>query len=1014
VFRGIGPAQQLDLLALARRQGLLYFHQLPPPANGHRTEPAPDKLGQFLLGRIDDLAPVSLKPAGVQDELLDREQREAVARGLQTPDLCLIRGGPGTGKSRVVAELIVQATARGERVLLVAPSTAALDRVLERVSGSAGVLPVRCPAPDENPATLRDTERQLTFAEQAAGLQAQACERARASLAAGSEQLHRLQQDTGLWPQFEELAHGWQQLLEQGASLEERRSGLPGDVERDAGPGPGSMSPGCVIANPVAAAVGDVARQRDEALAILARQLAEQQARIEECRRQLQKLDTELQALRPAIEVKTAGRWWTAAWWLVLFKGKVQDRYRQLDSERKQTENALATQERQFGRLQEERLRATQAATEQRARILEVEVNRRRQELSAQAAAVAERQQSLKERWQVLCSRLAADCPRPVNPSWEHWQKAQHDWQQLLAQVPQQVELTRQWLDYLEKTPEALAAYLRQGANLVALPAAALATDPEFGSAAFTEPPGGAVFDLLIFEEAERITESDLLQAARRARRWILVADADSVNGPPQAVEMARAGHPPAGPRLALPLPCVFERLWGLLHSGPSRLAYVWKQEKDRLQCRLRSIPADINHYLETEHVADHPEIELQILTLPGHRPELAEIHFPPGMALEKAKQFVLHELEEVAVQASAPHLRWTEASDRLVLRLAEPELAHDHIVDLGLGVREMVGRASDGADSPAPSTVYPTCCLEFDRSAGWGRDRAEDWVARYLGLRDLGRTAELRVCHRMSPRLGEWFRGLLPFAGYGAPASNNGADERGSAFEFVPVPAVSRGPELDRSSGTRGRPAPGGSRLRGGAGLEVDLADSRQRDRLPLEHRSHLPSRGHVNYLEAQAVVRRLARLGQEAADGKETGSVAVIAFSAGQAALIRRLVEQDALLRSASLRLRIDVASGFRQDEADLVLVSLTRSHTHRAVAFAASPEELILALTRGRSRLIVFGDHGTVARRLQWEGALEGLDAGAADRERGLLSHLLPPGCSAPPPEAHPAPLRQGGRA
>ena len=76
------------------------------------------------------------EPLTYVDGDLDENQREAVARAVFTPDLCLIRGLPGTGKSRVVSEIVLQAAARGERVLLLAPTPAALDRVLERVGGN--------------------------------------------------------------------------------------------------------------------------------------------------------------------------------------------------------------------------------------------------------------------------------------------------------------------------------------------------------------------------------------------------------------------------------------------------------------------------------------------------------------------------------------------------------------------------------------------------------------------------------------------------------------------------------------------------------------------------------------------------------------------------------------------------------------------------------------------------------------------------------------------------------------
>ena len=76
----------------------------------------------------------------------------------------------------------------------------------------------------------------------------------------------------------------------------------------------------------------------------------------------------------------------------------------------------------------------------------------------------------------------------------------------------------------------------------------------------------------------------------------------------------------------------------------------------------------------------------------------------------------------------------------------------------------------------------------------------------------------------------------------------------------------------------------------------------------------------------------------------------------------------------------------------EADTVLLSLTRSHVHRAVAYTDNPATLVLAWTRARHRLVVFGDPGNLVRRSQWRGALDHLDEAAANKEAHLLLQLV----------------------
>ncbi|MEH1126467.1 DEAD/DEAH box helicase [Micromonospora sp. CPCC 206061] len=76
-------------------------------------------------------------------EPLNQAQRAAVAGALASPHAYLIQGPPGTGKTTVISELIQQLIARGERVLMLAPSHVAVDEVLSRVGPKPGVRALR-------------------------------------------------------------------------------------------------------------------------------------------------------------------------------------------------------------------------------------------------------------------------------------------------------------------------------------------------------------------------------------------------------------------------------------------------------------------------------------------------------------------------------------------------------------------------------------------------------------------------------------------------------------------------------------------------------------------------------------------------------------------------------------------------------------------------------------------------------------------------------------------------------
>jgi ATP-dependent RNA/DNA helicase IGHMBP2 len=67
---------------------------------------------------------------------LNDSQREAIRFALSAEDIAVIHGPPGTGKTTSVVEFICQAVARGEKVLVCAPSNTAVDNLLERLAAA--------------------------------------------------------------------------------------------------------------------------------------------------------------------------------------------------------------------------------------------------------------------------------------------------------------------------------------------------------------------------------------------------------------------------------------------------------------------------------------------------------------------------------------------------------------------------------------------------------------------------------------------------------------------------------------------------------------------------------------------------------------------------------------------------------------------------------------------------------------------------------------------------------------
>ena len=68
-----------------------------------------------------------------QDPLLNDPQKAAIENALSSEDLFCIHGPPGTGKTRTLVEIIVQAAQRGQKVLATAASNAAVDNLAIRL-----------------------------------------------------------------------------------------------------------------------------------------------------------------------------------------------------------------------------------------------------------------------------------------------------------------------------------------------------------------------------------------------------------------------------------------------------------------------------------------------------------------------------------------------------------------------------------------------------------------------------------------------------------------------------------------------------------------------------------------------------------------------------------------------------------------------------------------------------------------------------------------------------------------
>ncbi|XP_021725873.1 DNA-binding protein SMUBP-2-like [Chenopodium quinoa] len=90
----------------------------------------------------------------VDSSSFDDSQRHAMALGLNKKrPMLVIQGPPGSGKSRLLKQLIVLSVERGEKVLVTAPTNAAIDNMVEKLSDT-GINIVRMGNPARISATV--------------------------------------------------------------------------------------------------------------------------------------------------------------------------------------------------------------------------------------------------------------------------------------------------------------------------------------------------------------------------------------------------------------------------------------------------------------------------------------------------------------------------------------------------------------------------------------------------------------------------------------------------------------------------------------------------------------------------------------------------------------------------------------------------------------------------------------------------------------------------------------------
>ena len=94
-----------------------------------------DRLKPIILDPKTAIAPITVPDVEPCDSEFDREKTRILRKALGVQDILAIEGPPGTGKTKLIGEIIVQWLRRnpGQRILLSSQTHIALDNVIERV-----------------------------------------------------------------------------------------------------------------------------------------------------------------------------------------------------------------------------------------------------------------------------------------------------------------------------------------------------------------------------------------------------------------------------------------------------------------------------------------------------------------------------------------------------------------------------------------------------------------------------------------------------------------------------------------------------------------------------------------------------------------------------------------------------------------------------------------------------------------------------------------------------------------
>ncbi len=751
--------QHRNLFLSAQKQGLLKdcFETLLQ----HPVQNPPEKAGpgrmQFLDRLLSDdptnLEPLPFHPLILEDCSLDPPHKDLLCSALNSPDIFLIqKPSQFRDQSHLISQIIVQAVRKGLRVLHVARKSRALDAVLEKLVSHEEIFAFRCLFPRESLEDLPASIRGLTFLERSRVLRERAWNCATNALKRSHEELQKFQKGESVWPRIltlfehgKEVTRQQQTLQELFLETKERVTARKDDLLAESNKSSPSEKKG-EESHPFSDKFFSQLTSLKNSWHKQAQQIEEQidigKRKKQDIQKELDNIQSQFNPIRPLYLAKKNTQWWSFYWWLALFRSVSVAECQEWERQEKTLLDRLQEIERAIQEDQSERMAGEERFVQDCEEIVQAEIETQRKSLEKELQGLDKKMESLQSEYNLLFRQIGqeefqSEGLLDINIR-DHFDK----WQDKYIREKEKNQFLQEWQKFLQESGNALVARLPKLANLVSAPLSSLPRDKQFGDWAKDQ-----TFDLLILDDAHTVNETEFLKLASRAHRWILLGiffqnETDRVDGTSPPSGRNRSGSPGHKKHFG-DLPSVFCKLWEVLYGTANPFQKQWIRETNRFCCRMIPVSESQRDHLESEFVADRPDIELRILNVPQSEPVIAEICFSQDMSLQDCKQFLFAEMEEVVIQGKRNFCFWKDEENCIRLDFSGGKPEKMQFVDLAPGIRELVECEATNLDSGSTSQQLAlTHGIEFVKQNGWNLEKAVEWVKQNLNVNILGRTA--------------------------------------------------------------------------------------------------------------------------------------------------------------------------------------------------------------------------------------------------------------------------------